>query len=181
VEFRTVGGSLMYARASTPSGTIQDIRAIAIEEKVGQDATAEEIYDSSEIIAPQTDHEHIFVHKEAEKATGNERQRWFGIDIEFYNKLPTFPWYQIFNMTGAPLMEVKVTGAQAQKPATYEIDEKKKELGDDYGKFVSLLITKFDDLTLRKLEPVAKAVGISVSKMTDPAIVAKLDRYSKYS
>jgi hypothetical protein len=35
VEFRTVGGSLMYARASIPSGTIQDIRAIAIEEKVG--------------------------------------------------------------------------------------------------------------------------------------------------
>ena len=55
----------------------------------------------------------------------------------------------------------------------HAIDEKKKELGDDYGKFVSLLITKFDDLSLRKLEPVAKAVGISVSKMTDPALVAK--------
>ena len=55
----------------------------------------------------------------------------------------------------------------------HAIDEKKKELGDDYGKFVSLLITKFDDLSLRKLEPVAKAVGISVSKMTDSAIVAK--------
>lgn len=55
----------------------------------------------------------------------------------------------------------------------HAIDEKKKELGDDYGKFVSLLITKFDELTLRKLEPVAKAVGIPVSKMTDPAVVAK--------
>ncbi|MFM7187926.1 MAG: preprotein translocase subunit SecA [Armatimonadota bacterium] len=55
----------------------------------------------------------------------------------------------------------------------HAIDEKKKELGDDYGKFVILLITKFDDLSLRKLEPVAKAVGISVSKMTDPALVAK--------
>ena len=55
----------------------------------------------------------------------------------------------------------------------HAIDEKKKELGDDYGKFVSLLITKFDELTLRKLEPVGKAVGIPVSKMTDPALVAK--------
>lgn len=55
----------------------------------------------------------------------------------------------------------------------HALDEKKKELGDDYGKFVSLLITKFDELTLRKLEPVAKAVGIPVSKMTDPALVAK--------
>jgi len=55
----------------------------------------------------------------------------------------------------------------------HAIDEKKKELGDDYGKFVSLLITKFDELTLRKLEPVGKAVGIPVSKMTDPVLVAK--------
>ena len=128
VEFRTVGGSLMYARASIPSGTIQDIRAIAIEEKVGKDATAEEIYDSLEIIAPQTEHENIFVHKEAPKATGNEWQRWFGIDIEFYNKLPIFPWYQIFNMTGAPLMEVAATEKEAGKRAKWEVDEKKKEL-----------------------------------------------------
>ena len=55
----------------------------------------------------------------------------------------------------------------------FELDEKKKSLGEDYGKHLQVLLTKFDDLSLRKLESVAKAVGLSVSKMTEPSLVAK--------
>ena len=60
-----MGGSLMYAKATVPTGTIQDIRAIAIEQKVGSEATAEQIYDSLEVLAPQTSHDNIFEHKTA--------------------------------------------------------------------------------------------------------------------
>lgn len=125
VEFMTVGGRLMYAWATVPSGSIQDIRAIAIEQKVGKKATAEDIYSSLEIHPPSTSHDNIFLHK---KAPVTEPPRYFGMDPDFFNKLPTFPWYQIFNMTGAPLTEVVKTGAQAKKAATWEVGEKKREL-----------------------------------------------------
>ena len=128
VEFMAVGGSLMYARATVPTGTIQDIRAIAIEQKVGPDATAEDIYEQLEIIPPQTSHELIFVHKDAPKAAEGEVQRWYGINMDFYNQLPSFPWYQIFNMTGAPLTVVQATGAAAKKKAQWEVEEKKRVL-----------------------------------------------------
>ena len=118
----------MYARATVPTGTISDIRAIAIEEKVGPDATAEEIYDSLEIHGPQTSHEHIFVHKEAPKSPEGEPQRWYGMDPAFYNQLPTFQWSQIFNMTGAPLAVVPALGQKAKKNAERQVDIKKKKL-----------------------------------------------------
>ena len=35
VEFRTVGGRLSYARAECPDGTLQDLRALSIEQKLG--------------------------------------------------------------------------------------------------------------------------------------------------
>ena len=118
----------MYAFATIPNGNIQDIRAIAIEKKVGKDATAEDIYESLEIHAPQTSHENIFVHKTAPQAASGQPQRWFGIDQDFFNQLPTFPWYQIFNMTGAPLTEVKATGEQAKRRTEWEVKEKKQVL-----------------------------------------------------
>ena len=120
----------MYAFATVPSGTIQDIRAIAIEQKVGTDATAEEIYDSLEIHAPQTSHENIFAHREAPAAMEGERQRWFGMDKDFFNGLPTFPWSQIFNMTGAPLEEVMKIGKDAKKHVEWEVFNKKELLID---------------------------------------------------
>ena len=55
-------------------------------------------------------------------------QRWYGIDAEFYNQLPTFPWYQIFNMTGAPLTVVQSTGVAAKKKAEWAVDEQKRVL-----------------------------------------------------
>jgi len=99
VEFMTVGGSLMYARSSMQYGMIQNMRAIAIEEKVGHHVTIEEIYNLLEVIPPQTSHGNIFVHKEAPRAMGEEQQRWFGIDMEFFNKLPGFDWHDMFNIT----------------------------------------------------------------------------------
>ena len=80
VEFKTVGGRLMYAHATVPYSNIQDMRAIWIESKVGQEATAEQIYDRLELIAPQTSHQNIFVHKGAPPAEHGQRLRWFGID-----------------------------------------------------------------------------------------------------
>ena len=78
VEFYTVGKRLLYAYATIPGGNIQDIRAIAIQEKVGEEATVEQIYDSLKMLAPQTSHETIFVHKGAPPAEQGQRQRWFG-------------------------------------------------------------------------------------------------------
>ena len=134
VEFMTVGGRLMYAHATVPCSNIQDMRAIWIESEVGLEATAEQIYDRLEIIAPQTSHENIFVHKGAPPAEHGQRQRWFGIDQEFYNNIPTFPWYQIFNMTGAPLREVKATGKAAKRAAEYEVDQQKRLWSDRMAK-----------------------------------------------
>jgi hypothetical protein len=125
VEFKTVGGRLMYARADVPTGTLQDIRAIAIEQTVGKEATAEEIYESLPVYGPQTSHENIFYKPDAPRT---EPQRWYGINPDFYNKLPTFPWYQIFNMTGAPMTYVNATGDKAKKRAVWEVNDKKKEL-----------------------------------------------------
>jgi hypothetical protein len=99
VEFMTVGGGLMYVRSSMPYGMIQNMRDIAIEEKVGHHVTIEEICNVLEVIPPQTSHGNIFVHKEAPRAMGEEQQRWFGIDMEFFNKLPGFDWHDMFNIT----------------------------------------------------------------------------------
>ena len=98
VEFMTVGGSLKNTRMSMPR-MIQNMRDIAIEEKVGHHVTMEEIYNLLEVIPPQTSHGNIFVHKEAHRALGEEKQRWLCIDIEFFNKLPGFDWHDMFNIT----------------------------------------------------------------------------------
>ena len=105
VEFMTVGGRLLYAHAEVPCRNIQDMRAIYIESQVGLETT-----DTLDIFPPQTSHENIFVHKGAPPAQNGEAPHWFAIDQEFYNNLPTFPRYQIFNMTGAPMREIPATG-----------------------------------------------------------------------
>jgi hypothetical protein len=89
---------------------IQNTRAIAIEEKVGHHVTIEEIYNLLEVIPPQTSQGNIFVHKEAPRAMGEEKQRWFGIDIEFFNKLTIFEWHDMFN-----IMETDVSSRRSEE------------------------------------------------------------------
>ena len=109
VEFMTVEGSLMYAWADVPTGDMLDVRAAKIEQEVSPDATAKDIYKSLQIFSPQTSHEHIFVHPVAPQAAEGQVQRWYGVDINFYNQLPYFAWEEIVNMTGAPLTEIETT------------------------------------------------------------------------
>jgi hypothetical protein len=126
VELMTVGGRLMYAWTEVPSGTIQDIRAIRIEKECGS-KTAEEIYADLPVIPPQVDHGHIHIHRAAPPCPAGQ-ERWFGMEEEFFNDLPYFPWNQIFNFAGAPMQEVKKTGAAAKKATEWEVHENKQKL-----------------------------------------------------
>ena len=53
------------------------------------------------------------MHPVAPQAAEGQVQRWYGVDINFYNQLPYFAWEEIVNMTGAPLTVVQATGAAA--------------------------------------------------------------------
>jgi hypothetical protein len=127
VEIMTLSGKLLYCWATVPPDTIQDIRALKIERELGKQATAEEIYDSLPVIPPQQTEGCIQVHPLAPRCRPGE-ERFFTMEEDFFNKLPKFEWYQIFNMTGAPMMDMKKTGAKARRALEWEIDGKKKQV-----------------------------------------------------
>jgi len=55
--------------------------------------------------------------------------------------------------------------------------EKRKELGEDkYAQFTAVLNRRFDDMNLPMLAPIAKEVGVSVSKVLDDKVISEFAR-----
>lgn len=55
--------------------------------------------------------------------------------------------------------------------------EKRKELGEDkYAQFTTVLNRRFDDMNLPMLAPIAKEVGVSVSKVLDEKVISEFAR-----
>ena len=50
------------------------------------------------------------------------------MNAEVFNNLQRFEWYQIFNMSGAPLAEVKRTGVQAKRRTEWEVHEHQEQV-----------------------------------------------------
>jgi hypothetical protein len=125
IEMRTISGKMLYAWAEVPGGNIQDIRALKIAKEC-PNMTADEIFESLPVIPPTVQTGFIDVHPTANR--GLDHTRFYKIDHKFFNSLQEFKWHQIFNMTGAPLQEVKATGKDAKKKAQWDKYYKEQEI-----------------------------------------------------
>ena len=126
IEMMTLTKKLLYIWAKVPAGSIQDIRALKIEEEMGPSVTAEQIYDMLLVIPPQKT-SFITIHPDAPKCPPG-KERFFYMDEETFNQLEEFQWYQIFNMTGAPMTEHVKTGAKAKAKMEQGVAAKKAEI-----------------------------------------------------
>ena len=121
VEMMTLPKRLVYAWAQCPSTDVLDIRALKIEAECPK-MSADEIYQHIPTIPPTCTTGAIQPHP-SHPSDG----RYFKVDAEFFNGLPTFEWQQIYNLTGCPREAVRATGAKAMKVREWSESQRRAE------------------------------------------------------
>ena len=92
VKVRGVNGTI-YMKVEVPDEHVEDSRAIFYEKKF-RARTTQDLYNMVPVCTPTLGD--VIFEKRAENGV-------YGISAEDDAKLPTFEWYQIFNMCGATL------------------------------------------------------------------------------